>query len=159
MPKNEKILTRAQIRSISAHLHQAGRKIVFTNGCFDILHVGHLELLETARSYGDVLIVGVNTDDSIRRLKGKKRPINDQNDRARLLAALEVVDYVVLFTEDTPQKLIAEIMPQVLVKGGDYTPETIVGRETVESNGGVVIVFPLIKGKSSSALIDKIFQL
>lgn len=147
------------MQEIAARLKNAGRKIVFTNGCFDILHVGHLELLEAARGQGDILIVGLNSDNSVRHLKGSKRPLNNEADRARILAALEVVDYVVIFAEDTPRQLIEAIIPNILVKGGDYNLDTIVGRDIVEAHGGTVIVFPLVQGKSTSGLIDKLFQI
>jgi len=159
MPKNEKIVTRQQIQEITARLRNAGRKIVFTNGCFDILHIGHLELLEAARGRGDTLIVGLNSDNSVRRLKGSERPLNREADRARILAALETVDYVVIFEEDTPRQLIEAIIPDILVKGGDYNLDTIVGRDFVEAHGGTVIVFPLVQGKSTSDLIEKLFQI
>jgi len=159
MPKNEKIITREQVSQIVSQLKREGRKVAFTNGCFDLLHIGHLELLEHARKLGDILIVGLNSDDSVRRLKGPQRPINTQLDRARILAALEVVDYVVIFDEDTPLELIQTVMPDFLIKGGDYNPDAIVGSEFVESYGGKVIVFPLVRGKSTSDLINTIFQL
>jgi len=159
MPKNDKIITREQAGRIVSRLKREGRKVAFTNGCFDLLHIGHLELLEHARKLGDILIVGLNSDDSVRRLKGPQRPINTQLDRARILAALEVVDYVVIFNEDTPLELIQTIKPDFLIKGGDYSPDTIVGSAFVESYGGKVIVFPLVHGKSTSDLINTIFQL
>ncbi len=159
MPKNDKIITREQVSQIVSQLKREGRKVAFTNGCFDLLHIGHLELLEHARKLGDILIVGLNSDDSVRRLKGPQRPINTQLDRARILAALEVVDYVVIFNEDTPLDLIQTIKPDFLIKGGDYRPDAIVGSEFVESYGGKVIVFPLVRGKSTSDLINTIFQL
>ena len=159
MPKNDKIITREQVSQIVSRLKREGRKVAFTNGCFDLLHIGHLELLEHARKLGDILIVGLNSDDSVRRLKGPQRPINTQLDRARILAALEVVDYVVIFNEDTPLDLIQTIKPDFLIKGGDYRPDAIVGSEFVESYGGKVIVFPLVRGKSTSDLINTIFQL
>ena len=159
MPKNDKIITREKASRIASQVKREGRKVVFTNGCFDLLHIGHLELLEHARKLGDILIVGLNSDDSVRRLKGPQRPINTQLDRARILAALEVVDYVVIFNEDTPLELIQTIKPDFLIKGGDYSPDTIVGSAFVESYGGKVIVFPLVHGKSTSDLINTIFQL
>ena len=136
MPKNDKIITREQVSQIVSQLKREGRKVAFTNGCFDLLHIGHLELLEHARKLGDILIVGLNSDDSVRRLKGPQRPINTQLDRARILAALEVVDYVVIFNEDTPLELIQTIKPDFLIKGGDYSPDTIVGSAFVESYCG-----------------------
>lgn len=150
-----KIVTRAEAVRIVRNLKQAGKKVVFTNGCFDILHRGHIELLSFAREQGDALIVGLNSDDSVRRLKGSRRPVNKQMDRAIVLAALEFVDYVVVFDEDTPQELISSLLPDVLVKGGDYQPEEIVGREIVEQYGGKVIVFPLVQGYSTTAIIER----
>ncbi|MFH1214144.1 MAG: D-glycero-beta-D-manno-heptose 1-phosphate adenylyltransferase [Candidatus Neomarinimicrobiota bacterium] len=144
---------------MTRRLQAEGRKVVFTNGCFDILHVGHIELLEAARRLGDVLIVGINSDASVRRLKGPHRPVTDETDRARILAALAVVDFVVVFGEDTPQVLIGEIIPDILVKGGDYNLDTIIGRDIVESHGGQIVVFPLVQGKSTSDLINKLFRL
>lgn len=132
------------------------KKIVFTNGCFDVLHPGHLHLLSEARNMGDLLVVGLNTDRSVTRLKGPERPVNDENARASMLASLVFVDRVVLFDEDTPEKLIRTIRPDVLVKGGDYRSDEIVGHDFVTSYGGKVVIVPLIKGYSSSAIIRKI---
>ena len=130
-------------------------KIVFTNGCFDILHPGHIHILDQAKSYGDMLIVGLNSDNSIKRLKGPTRPKVSQNDRLKILSSIKFVDYVVLFDEETPLKLIEKIKPNFLVKGGDYILEDIVGREFVEKNGGQVKIVKLLEGHSSSSLIDK----
>ena len=130
-------------------------KIVFTNGCFDILHPGHIHILDQAKSYGDKLIVGLNSDESIKRLKGPKRPKVSQKDRLRILSSIKFVDYVVLFEEDTPLKLIKKIKPNFLVKGGDYNSDDIVGAEFVENNGGQVKIVKLLEGHSSSSLIDK----
>ena len=130
-------------------------KIVFTNGCFDILHPGHIHILDQAKSYGDMLIVGLNSDNSIKRLKGPTRPKVSQNDRLKILSSIKFVDYVVLFEEETPLKLIEKIKPNFLVKGGDYILEDIVGREFVENNGGQVKIVKLLEGHSSSSLIDK----
>jgi len=131
--------------------------LVFTNGCFDLLHVGHAAYLEQARALGDALVVGVNTDASARRLgKGPGRPFVPARDRARLVAALEAVDAVCLFDEDTPQELIAELAPDVLVKGTDYAPDQVVGRETVEGAGGRVVLIPLVRGKSTTELVRRI---
>ena len=135
--------------------HQ-GLSIVFTNGCFDIVHIGHIDYLEKARSSGDKLILGLNTDSSVRRIKGEKRPIVEENARARVIAALEFVDAVVLFDEDTPLRLIETIKPDILVKGDDYTPENIVGADFVIKNGGSVKTIPLVKGFSTSHIIEKI---
>jgi rfaE bifunctional protein nucleotidyltransferase chain/domain len=134
-----------------------GKKIVFTNGCFDLLHVGHVMYLEQARSLGDALIVAVNTDASVRRLsKGTGRPFNSEGDRARVLAALASVDRVVLFPEDTPQEIINELQPDVLVKGGDYTLDEIVGREVVQAKAGRVEVIPFVPGYSTTDLVARI---
>jgi D-beta-D-heptose 7-phosphate kinase/D-beta-D-heptose 1-phosphate adenosyltransferase len=130
--------------------------IVFTNGCFDLLHPGHIDYLAKARALGDVLIVGLNDDDSIRCLKGQSRPINPLADRAIMLAALKSVDLVIPFSEDTPLKLISALMPDILVKGGDYEPNDIIGAEEVCAKGGKVIVMPFLDGHSTSSLIKRI---
>lgn len=158
MQTENKIIERQDIKPIVNRLKEENRKIVFTNGCFDLLHSGHIILLEKARSYGDLLILGINTDSSVRRLKGATRPINDQYERARVLAGLEAVSYVTFFAEDTPAKIISEIIPDILVKGGDYEIDEIVGRETVEKNSGEVIVVPLVEGRSTTSIINKIKQ-
>ncbi|MEW6388111.1 MAG: D-glycero-beta-D-manno-heptose 1-phosphate adenylyltransferase [Thermodesulfobacteriota bacterium] len=141
------------VRQLQAH----GQKVVFTNGCFDLLHLGHVRYLEQARSLGDALIVGVNTDASARRLKkGPGRPVNPEGDRAAVLAALACVDRVVLFAEDTPLELISALQPDVLVKGGDYRPEEIAGREVVLARGGRVQVLPFVPGYSSTGLLERL---
>lgn len=132
-----------------------GRKIVFTNGCFDILHVGHVRYLREAREQGDLLVVGLNTDASVRRLKGPGRPVNSEAARAEVLAALAAVDYVTLFGQETPEELIRTVRPDVLVKGGDYTIETIVGAPFVMSYGGKVKTLQFVDGFSTTATIDK----
>lgn len=138
-------------------LHAQGKKVVFTNGCFDLLHPGHVGCLEQARSLGDALIVGVNTDASVQRLhKGRGRPLTPENDRARVVAALKCVSRVVLFDEDTPLELITALQPDILVKGGDYRIEEIVGREVVLARGGQVLVLPLVPGYSTTALLRRI---
>ena len=129
--------------------------IVFTNGCFDLLHRGHVEYLDAARRLGDALIVGVNTDDSVRRLKGSDRPLTMLSDRALVLASLECVDAVTAFGADTPLELIRALLPDVLVKGGDYTPETVVGRDDVEAAGGRVVIIPLVPGRSTTGTIRR----
>ena len=134
----------------------SGLRIVFTNGCFDLLHPGHIDYLQRARALGDVLIIGLNNDESVRKLKGPLRPINPMADRACMLAALACVDLVVPFSEETPIKLISAILPDILVKGGDYHPDEIVGAKEVRANGGEVVVMPFIGGYSSSALIKRI---
>ena len=137
------------------HTHE-GQRIVFTNGCFDIIHSGHIAYLNKAAKLGDMLIVGLNSDQSVRRLKGESRPVNSEQDRAAVLAALRSVDYVVIFEEDTPLSLIQEIKPNVLVKGGDYVGSTIVGADFVRHNGGVVVTIPLVEGKSTTNIINAV---
>jgi len=139
-----------------AGLKQAGRRIVFTNGCFDILHVGHVRYLKSARALGDILIVGLNSDASVKRIKGDKRPIVPERERAEVLSSLRFVDYVVLFDEPDPYNTIAAIKPDILVKGGDWSPENIIGRDIVESYGGEVHTIPFIEGASSSRMIEDI---
>ena len=135
-------------------------RLVFTNGCFDLLHPGHVDCLERARRLGDVLLVAVNTDASVRRLgKGRGRPLVDQDARARVVAALECVDWVTLFDEDTPARLIAELRPDVLVKGGDYAPDELAGAATVTAAGGRVVIVPLTPGYSTSGLVERIRNL
>ncbi|RMF53658.1 MAG: D-glycero-beta-D-manno-heptose 1-phosphate adenylyltransferase [Bacteroidetes bacterium] len=152
----QKILSWEQIDQWVAYWRFLEQKIVFTNGCFDILHLGHLTYLEEAAKLGDVLVVGLNSDESVRRLKGPSRPVFPQEARARLLAALEFVEAVLIFEEETPLRLIEKIRPDVLVKGGDYTPETIVGADLVRSYGGQVEVLPLVPGYSTTALIHRL---
>jgi len=133
-----------------------GKKIVFTNGCFDLLHPGHIDYLEKAAAHGDVFVIGLNDDDSIRRLKGKTRPISPLKDRIIMLAALRAVNLVVPFSEDTPLNLITALMPDTLIKGGDYQPDDIIGASEVRDNGGEVLVIPFVDGYSSSKLIQRI---
>lgn len=137
-------------------LRRAGQKIVFTNGCFDILHAGHVEYLSTAKSFGDVLIVGLNDDDSVKRLKGNSRPINCQEDRAKVLLGLKAVDHVIFFGEDTAENLIAEVKPDVYVKGGDYTLQTLPEAKIVQQHGGRVEFVNLLAGRSTTNIVDKI---
>ena len=138
---------------------RAGRRVVMTNGCFDLLHPGHVRCLEAARALGDVLVVAINSDASVRRLKGAGRPVVPQEERAEVLAALQAVDYVAVFDEDTPQEIIARVLPDVLVKGGDWGADQIVGRAEVEAAGGRVVTIPLEPGYSTTALLDHIRQL
>lgn len=133
-----------------------GKKIVFTNGCFDLLHLGHVDYLEKARNMGDKLVLGLNTDNSVSRFKGPDRPIQDEKSRARVLAALEFVDLIVLFDEDTPLALISAVLPDVLVKGSDYLAENIVGADVVKKAGGVVKTVALVEGYSTSKIVEKI---
>ena len=130
-------------------------KVVFTNGCFDILHAGHVAYLEKARALGDILIVGINTDDSVKKLKGPTRPINPLADRSQVVAALESVSFVTYFSEETPLALIKRIMPEVLVKGGDYVAKDIVGYTEVTESGGKVKILPFVRGKSTTSIIEK----
>ena len=136
-----------------------GRRVVFTNGCFDLLHPGHIETLEKARNLGEALIVGVNSDRSVRAMKGVGRPILPELERAEILAALECVDAVVIFDEPTPRETIAALLPDVLVKGGDWASDQIVGREEVEAAGGRVVLVPVVSGHSTTAILEKIRKL
>jgi len=153
-PPADKILSRAEL--LARFARPRDRSVVFTNGCFDILHRGHIGYLVAARSLGDRLVVAVNTDQSVRRLKGSGRPVVPEADRAFLLAALEAVDAVTLFDEDTPRELIALLEPDVLTKGGDYSPDRIVGSAEVEAAGGKVVVIPFLTGHSTTAIIESI---
>ncbi|MCF8054009.1 MAG: D-glycero-beta-D-manno-heptose 1-phosphate adenylyltransferase [Deltaproteobacteria bacterium] len=139
-------------------LRGAGKRMVFTNGCFDILHVGHTRYLNAARTTGDVLIVGVNSDHSVRMLKGEKRPIVTEQERAEMLANLMVVDFVIIFPEETPAQLIEALRPDVIVKGGDWKRDAIVGADMVESWGGKVVIAPLIDGASTTNIIAKVLS-
>ncbi|MBU4446312.1 D-glycero-beta-D-manno-heptose 1-phosphate adenylyltransferase [bacterium] len=154
MQIDKKIITQPEAEKIVRSLNTGNKRVVFTNGCFDILHVGHLELLEKAKSFGDVLIVGMNSDSSVKQIKGPDRPILIEQDRARLLAAIEMVDYVVLFDEETPFELLRQIKPNILVKGEDYKPDEIIGRDIVDE----VKIIPFVRGKSTSSIIDKILD-
>jgi rfaE bifunctional protein nucleotidyltransferase chain/domain len=137
-------------------LRQKGRRVVFTNGCFDLLHPGHIRYLNQARLLGDVLIVALNSDLSVRKLKGESRPILKEEERAEVMAALACVDYVTIFSEETPRELIAELLPDILVKGGDWSLDTIVGREEVEAAGGLVQSLSFIEGVSTTEIIERI---
>ena len=153
-PPEHKILPRAKL--LQHYGRPRDQRIVFTNGCFDVIHRGHVDYLDAARDLGDMLIVGVNTDASMRRLhKGPGRPLVAEHDRAYVLAALECVDAVTLFDEDTPRELIAALLPDVLVKGGDYAPEAVVGREEVEAAGGKLVLIPYVEGYSTTAMIRR----
>jgi rfaE bifunctional protein nucleotidyltransferase chain/domain len=150
-----KIVDASTLGSRLHHWKSVGNRIVFTNGCFDILHRGHVELLAQCRSFGDYVIVGLNSDTSVRRLKGAGRPVNDQLSRASVLASLSFVDAVIIFEEDTPLELIKIIHPDILVKGGDYKADDIVGADVVRANGGEVRIVPLVLGFSTTATISK----
>jgi len=154
-----KVLTTAQLRPLLAILRAAGKKIVFTNGCFDLIHTGHTRYLARARALGDVLVVAVNSDASVRGLKGDKRPVNRQNDRAETLAALETVDYVVIFDEPDPFRVIKELEPDVLVKGGDWPVDKIIGGDIVMARGGTVVNVPFVEGQSTTGIIEKILKI
>lgn len=152
--------TRHKIQSAEEARRAAGHgDVVFTNGCFDILHPGHVDYLQRARELGSCLVVGLNSDASVRRLKGPTRPVNDQQSRALVLAALACVDAVVVFDEDTPYELIKKIRPRVLVKGGDWSVDRIVGRDIVEEGGGKVYSIPLLEGYSTTAVVDRIIAM
>lgn len=151
MNTKNKILTKEKLKNFLKKAKKEGKRIVFTNGCFDILHAGHVRIIEFSKSQGDLLILGLNTDASIKRLKGPSRPINKEKDRAIVVSALQAVDGVVLFKEDTPLNLIKIIKPDILVKGADYTKENVVGREYA----GKVVLCPLVKGKSTTNIIKK----
>lgn len=156
---SSKIKTLSSLKRLLSKERREGKKIVFTNGCFDVLHVGHTRYLAQARSLGDVLVVGVNADSSVRKLKGPERPLNRERERMEVLGALAAVDYVVLFSEPTPLRLICAVRPDVLVKGGDWKKKDIVGSEFVESYQGVVRSLPFSKGFSTTGLVEKIKKL
>jgi D-beta-D-heptose 7-phosphate kinase/D-beta-D-heptose 1-phosphate adenosyltransferase len=151
-----KVLSRAALTARVADARAHGVRIVLTNGCFDLLHVGHLHLLQRARALGDMLVVAINDDASVKKLKGQSRPLIPEVQRAEMLAALRFVDYVTLFSESTPLRLIQVVRPDVLVKGGDYSPDQVVGRDVVERHGGRVEIVPLLPGLSTSGLVDAI---
>jgi len=153
---SEKIYTLPGIVQKTKEWKKEGKKVVFTNGVFDLLHKGHIFSLSQAAKQGDVLIIGLNADSSVKRLKGESRPINDQDARALLLASLLMVDAVVIFEEDTPLKLITSVLPDVLVKGGDYTVDEIAGAKEVIANGGKVVINPILDGFSTTAIINAI---
>ena len=155
---NKKVKNIGAIKGTVASLKARRRRIVFTNGCFDILHVGHIRYLKKAKSLGDILVVGLNTDRSVRLIKGEKRPIVPQEERAEVLSSLEFVDYVVLFDEPDPFALIGEVKPHILVKGADWPKDRIIGRDLVEKAGGRVVRIPLVPGASTTGVIERIIQ-
>ncbi len=155
---HRKIKTLEELRLLLSILRATGKKIVFTNGCFDIIHTGHARYLAKARALGDLLVVAVNSDASVRTIKGKNRPINSEAERMEVLASLEAVDFVTLFNEPDPYRVIAELQPDVLVKGGDWPVEKIIGRDVVAARGGQVVNIPYVKGASTTGIIEKILK-
>ena len=151
-----KVVSIDELREERERLRAEGKKLVFTNGCFDILHVGHVRYLAQARALGDALVVAINSDRSVRALKGEGRPVMGEAERAEMLAALACVDFVTVFEEDSPRRLIAELLPDVLVKGGDYALDEIHGREEVETAGGRVLALPFFEGASTTGIIERI---
>jgi rfaE bifunctional protein nucleotidyltransferase chain/domain len=154
----EKIKERENLRRILEDLRKEGKRIVFTNGCFDLLHAGHVRYLKQARALGDILVVGINSDPSVRGLKGPLRPILPLGERAEILSSLECVDFITVFDEPTPLEVISLLKPHVLVKGGDWTKEAIVGKEVVEGSGGKVVILPFVQGASTSNLIETVLK-
>jgi D-glycero-beta-D-manno-heptose 1-phosphate adenylyltransferase len=148
----------SKLKSIRLKLKAEGKKVVFTNGVFDLIHAGHVDYLSKAKKLGDVLILGLNSDDSVKRIKGDKRPILKQEERAFILTNLKPVDYVIFFDEDTPEKLISEIIPDILVKGADWSVEKIIGKDVVEKNGGKVMNIEFVNDQSTSKIIDLIVK-
>jgi rfaE bifunctional protein nucleotidyltransferase chain/domain len=156
LPGSTCVLARADAVAFVSERRAAGQSIVFTNGVFDLLHPGHVRYLAVARSLGDALIVGLNADESVRRNKGPSRPITPERERAEVLAALAAVDAVVIFNEDTPADIIAALQPDVLVKGADWAPDRIVGRDTVEARGGRVVLVPVEQGHSTTSIVERV---
>jgi rfaE bifunctional protein nucleotidyltransferase chain/domain len=154
----DKIKTREELKQIIRKAQSEGKKVVTTNGCFDVLHVGHLRYLQSAKQLGDILIIAINSDDSVRAIKGDKRPLVPENERAELLAGLECVDYVMIFSELTPIEFLTELRPNIHVKGGDYTTDRVIERETVESIGAELRLLPGAEGKSTTNLIEIIIE-
>jgi D-beta-D-heptose 7-phosphate kinase/D-beta-D-heptose 1-phosphate adenosyltransferase len=154
----EKVKSKELLCKTIEDLKKKGKRIVFTNGCFDLLHLGHVRYLEKSKSLGDILVVGVNSDRSVRSLKGPERPILPEEERMEILSSLACVDYVTVFDELTPLELISSLQPHILVKGGDWTKEAVVGREVVEQSGGEVVILPFIEGSSTSNLIETILK-
>ena len=154
MHNPSKLLSRKSLKSALSSLKKKGKQIVFTNGCFDLLHLGHVRLFNKAKSLGDILVLGLNSDASLKKLKGPKRPLVSEKARAELLSSLEAIDYITIFGEDTPKELVKEINPDILVKGGDYKVNEVAGREFVKK----VYIFPVVKGYSTTNLIEKIVR-
>ena len=153
---SDKVKSLAEIAELAAEARKNGKSVVFTNGCFDLLHRGHVHILRQAKAAGDLLVVGMNSDKSVRSIKDPARPILPETDRVELIAAMEMVDYVVLFDEPDPYQLIAAIKPDVLAKGGDWSADKIIGADIVEQGGGRVAVIPYLKGFSTTAIIERI---
>jgi len=151
-----KIKSRNELRSIVCHVQAENKRVVFTNGCFDILHLGHVRFLEKARTFGDVLVVAVNSDVSVKKNKGKSRPVIPQYERMEIISALGCVDFVTIFEEGNPRKIIRELLPDVLVKGGDWSSDRIVGRNIIELNGGEVVLIDFEKGFSTTKIIERV---
>ncbi len=151
-----KLKSSTEIKKIAARLKRKGKKIVFTNGCFDILHYGHIKYLEKCRKLGDILVIGLNSDSSVRKIKGKNRPVTGQKERAAILASLEFVDYITIFSDATPVKLINMITPQILAKGGDWRKNEIVGGAHVKKKGGRVVTIPFVRGYSTTRILKRI---
>ena len=153
-----KIRSLGELALVRRKLRREGKTVVFTNGCFDLLHGGHIRLFREAKRRGDVLVVALNTDASVRRLKGPSRPIFPLKERLEVLSAVADIDYLTWFAENTPRKIIAALLPDVLIKGGDWTPDEVVGRAEIEAAGGRVVIVPYFKGHSSTSIIDRIIQ-
>jgi len=154
----KKIHSQDDLLKIRTKLKQQGRKVVFTNGCFDLLHSGHIHLFREAKKYGDILVVAVNDDSSVKKIKGISRPIFPLEERLEILESIEEIDYLTYFSEETPQKIIARLLPDVLVKGGDWKPDEVVGKREVEGAGGDVRIIPYLEGCSSSEIINRIVR-
>lgn len=153
-----KLMDKVLLKEKLDKLKKEEKKIVFTNGCFDLLHRGHVEYLKEAKNLGDFLLIAINSDDSVRRLKGDSRPIFSESDRAKILSSLKSVDFVCIFEEDTPLEIISYLIPNILVKGGDYNLDNIVGRDVVENNGGKVITIPFVENKSTTNIVKNIIN-
>jgi D-beta-D-heptose 7-phosphate kinase/D-beta-D-heptose 1-phosphate adenosyltransferase len=156
--RTTKVQTLTNLLKIRARLRRQGKKVVFTNGCFDLIHGGHIELFRKAKSLGDVLIVALNTDASVRKFKGPSRPVFPLEERFEVLGAIEYIDYLTSFAEEMPQEIIASLLPDILVKGGDWQPGQVVGKKEVESDGGRVVIVPYLKGHSSTSIIHRILR-
>jgi D-beta-D-heptose 7-phosphate kinase/D-beta-D-heptose 1-phosphate adenosyltransferase len=154
-----KVVDKSSLITERERLRSEGKVLVFTNGCFDLLHPGHVRYLAESRALGDALVVALNSDRSVRALKGAGRPVLSENERAEVMAALAAVDYVIIFDEETPRELIADLLPDVLVKGGDWRVEQIIGREEVEGAGGKVLSLPYVEGSSTTDIIERILKL